>query len=211
MKYTLRSLSDRVFCAEFDNKFDLAMTFWRCQEFYESSSGLFRGRSFTLVDYMRWYSEVHGDGSFTYPSDWSGFNLPSRVITACFRKGIQDQSKYDRAMRTLYRTCKDRAPQFYLIGIMRGDDKTIAHELAHANWSLNSEYRREMQHRLNNIPKRVSAALASRLLNMGYTKSVIQDEMQAYLSTGLAEELGSVKIPNSLIKSFKAMHRKYVP
>ena len=138
MKYTVRSLGDRIFCAEFDNEFDLAMTFWRCQEFYESPNLSFRGKRFTLVDYMKWYSEAHGSGSFTHPSDWGGFNIPSRVITACFRKGIPDPSKYDRAMRNIYRACKDRSPLFYLIGALRGQGKVVAHEIAHAYWSLNS-------------------------------------------------------------------------
>ena len=66
-----------------------------------------------------------------------------------------------------------------------------------------------MKHCLNLIPKKSAALLTNALLNMGYTKSVLLYEIQAYLSTGLVEELKSAKIPNSLIKLFKSTYQKY--
>jgi hypothetical protein len=209
MRHSIRALGEGIFCAEFEDEFDLAMTFWRCQEFYESPNLAFRGKPFTLIDYMKWYSETEGRGGFTYPYDWSGFNLPGRVISACFRKGIPDPSKYDRAMRSIYKVCRERSRMFYLIGVMRGDTASLAHEKAHALWGLNSEYRREMKRCLNQIPSRTAAAISSALIKQGYAKFVIPDETQAYLSTGLSSELESVKIPKTIIKMFRDVSRKF--
>lgn len=210
MKYTVRSLGDRTFSAEFTDQFDLAMTFWRCQEFYESPNPSFRGKSFTLLSFMKWYCETQGEGGFSYPYDWSGFNLPSRAITACFRKGIPDPSKYDGAMREIYRFCRSRTPIFYLIGVMAGDEKTVRHELAHARWALNTEYRREMKHCLSQLPARTIAALTNGVMKMGYAKAVVQDEVQAYLATGVANELSAISIPEKNTKMFKDVYKRYL-
>jgi hypothetical protein len=55
------------------------MTFLRYQEFYESPSKKFRGKSYKLLDFMKWYASEN-DGIFTYPRDWAGFNFPGSII-----------------------------------------------------------------------------------------------------------------------------------
>lgn len=70
----------RVLHVQIKDKYDLAMTFLRAQEWYESPK--FHHKLFTLEEYMRWYSKAYGKGAFTYPKDWSGFNVPSAAVTA---------------------------------------------------------------------------------------------------------------------------------
>ena len=66
MKYTLKEIKGGIFLVEFDNQYDLAMTFLRYQEFYESPK--FKGKRFTIIDFMEWYSKEY-DGAFTYTKD----------------------------------------------------------------------------------------------------------------------------------------------
>ena len=55
------------------------MSFVRMQEFYESPK--FKGKYFTLEQYMDYWSKEFGKGSFTYPSVWDGFNIPGKVLS----------------------------------------------------------------------------------------------------------------------------------
>jgi hypothetical protein len=48
---------------------------------------------------MEWYSKKQGDGAFTYPTDWAGFNIPSAVVTGVHALGISDYNRYDERMR----------------------------------------------------------------------------------------------------------------
>jgi hypothetical protein len=66
----------------FDNQYDLASTFLRFQEHYESPE--FAGKVFTLDEYKNWYinhsPRASKDGVFTYYEDWNGFNIPSKIL-----------------------------------------------------------------------------------------------------------------------------------
>ena len=72
--FSLKQLMQRVWHLHFDHHYDLTMHFFRYQEYYESPK--FKQSNIQLVDLMDWYSKNMGDGIFTYPKDWSGFNLP---------------------------------------------------------------------------------------------------------------------------------------
>ena len=81
-----RRLADGIYLVRFDSQYALASTFLRIQEHYESSR--FRGRVFSLEDYMDWYAGRFG--AFTYYQDWSGFKRP---VTLCqFNVGIGRQA-----------------------------------------------------------------------------------------------------------------------
>lgn len=70
----------RVLHVTVKDSWDLAMTFLRMQEWYESPK--FHHKHFTLEAYMRWYQKAYGKGTFSYPKDWTGFNVPSTAVLA---------------------------------------------------------------------------------------------------------------------------------
>ena len=79
----------------------LALAFVRMQEFYESPR--FCGRVFTLEEFSTWYSQACGHGEFTYPEDWSGFNVPSTAVRAVrdrFRGHHQEEKFLLAALKT---------------------------------------------------------------------------------------------------------------
>lgn len=106
--------------------------FLRYQEYYESPNPHFRGKNFEILEFMEWYSKKHGNGVFTYPADWGGFNIPAHVIPNLWKQGIWDRNLYDYEMWTLYEKClkKYTDGQFYFIGVS-GDGQAIRHEIAH--------------------------------------------------------------------------------
>jgi hypothetical protein len=184
--YTLKEIKPNIFGLQFQDRYDLCMHFLRYQEFYESSSPKFRNKSFTILSFMRWYSKKYGDNSFTYPSDWNGFNIPSYVIEQVFNNAIPDRNIYDHEMLNIYRHCKKSSQNFYLIGYLKNNKTTLNHEIAHGFYYLNNDYKSIMKSLVKSIPKDILLAINSWLKIKGYTPKVYIDETQAYLSTGMS-------------------------
>jgi hypothetical protein len=115
-----------------------------------------------------------------------------------------------------------KTPQekFYVIGTLKGQQRVLDHELAHAFWYLYSEYHRKMNILLQQMNRELKNIATSSLMNMGYCENMILDEIQAYLSTTTKrnklleifkwEKIDKVKIPSNfkkLFKEFKLSHK----
>ncbi|OGN06705.1 MAG: hypothetical protein A2750_03195 [Candidatus Yanofskybacteria bacterium RIFCSPHIGHO2_01_FULL_45_42] len=165
-----------IYLIESKTRQDLAATFMRFQEYYESP--VFRGRAFSADEFAAWYaSEL---GAFTYCQDWAGFNIPSWVLEP-FRNGGFDPLT-DRE-NNLLNFFKNVGGNFYIIGATSQDKEcadTIKHEFVHGAFFTNGDYRRDVINCLNaHKPGVVKVALRE----MGYGENVIEDETNAYLLT----------------------------
>lgn len=164
------------------------MHFMRYQEFYEGVNEDFRGKNFELLDFIKWYSEDK-NGPFTYLDDWAGFNVPGECFDNLYEQGIPDPNRYDKFMRMVYDMIRHLvgSEKFYLIGCTMGDEESMNHEIAHGMWYLEDHYRKAQQGNIYWLAKQRSEfyrSLKSALIADGYTPKVIDDEIQAYLSTG---------------------------
>lgn len=192
------------------------MYFLRYQEYYESASPQFRGKSFEILDFMRWYSHKYGKGAFTYPIDWAGFNFPGHIIKDVWDKGITDRNLYDYEMREVYRTCQKQAgDKFYIIGVVRGNG-ALDHEIAHGLYYLNPEYKKEMQKLVRSLNIDLRKHFCQFLKKIGYTPKVYDDETQANLATtpdmSQATKTFPIKVAKDLGKAqkpFKDIFKKY--
>jgi len=182
--FKLIEVKPSIFCLEFNNEYDMCMTFLRYQEFYESPFNQFRGKSFRILNFMKAYSLKFGKGAFTYPIDWSGFNLPSYVITNIRKLGIPDPNDYDTAMWQVYQHCKKQAngDKFYIIGVVKGND-ALDHEIAHGLFYLNSAYKKEMVKLVKQMDPELRKVMNTYLFKVGYTPRVFVDETQANMAT----------------------------
>lgn len=196
--FVIKEVKPRIFLFEFNNHYDMCMYFLRYQEYYESPSPRFRGKSFEIFDFMKWYSLKYGKGAFTYPDDWNGFNIPSSVIFDLWNKHtITDKNIYDYEMLQAWKECnhklyeKTELPvnQFYIIGVVRGN-KALQHEIAHGLFYLHPEYKREMVRLVKALDPKIRKSINETLKKLGYTPKVYVDETQAYMSTGLTEAFG---------------------
>jgi len=184
-KYTLKEIKPNIFHLQFQDRYDLCMYFLRYQEFYESPSPKFRNKSFSILSFMRWYSKKYGKGSFTYPNDWAGFNIPANVIEKVHNLTIPDRNLYDYEMLNVYKHCKKSSKDFYLIGSIKKDEDVLNHEVAHGFFYTNKTYKSIMTKLTKSIPKDIRQSINSWLSLKGYTAKVFIDETQAYLSTGM--------------------------
>jgi len=227
MDFSIRKLMPHVYHLDFDTQYELTMHFLRAQEYYESPK--FHKTIFPLVDYMDWYSKVHGKGSFSYTRDWSGFNTPSWALTAVYNSEtyLPDRNRYDKLMGTLIdRVCyEEEGHAFYFIGTFAGGginkkgekDDILAHEIAHALYTVNSEYSGKVNELLNARRKGLAVDMMGEpypddaavvLHEMGYHDSTIQDEIHAYCATGLCEKLEGA-ITKKEMKPFQKLFKEY--
>jgi len=154
---------------------DLASTFLRFQEHYESPE--FEGKIFTRDEYKKWY--IQQKGEFTYYKDWSGFNIPGKILKP-FKKGkFNPLTEKGKEILNLF---KGKIRKFYVIGTYGKKDDSIEHEIAHALFYLFPMYKIRVlfemgKHDLSKIEKRIKKT-------SGYAEDKLRDETQAYLIQG---------------------------
>jgi len=185
LHYKLKKLYNRIYLIEIENMYDLAMLFCRVQEFYESPFKEIRNKNFTIIEFMALYSKKYGEGSFTYPNDWGGFNVPSHVIEKCYYEhALKDENEYDKIFKKIHmHICNEvHGAKYCLLGAKPKETETKNHELSHAFYYLYPEYKKQADKIINKLPKKIYNYAIETLNAMGYDKRVFKDEMQAYIS-----------------------------
>lgn len=180
--FSLTKYAPRVYHLQFDHQFDLCATFMRYQEFYESANPRFVNSSFTLSEFELWYTKDSGKEQFTYHSDWAGFNMPLDIIKRVHDCGIPDPNMYDSFMWGIYKMIDTLEGDCYIVGSSKDVD-IIDHELTHAMYYVNQDYKREVDDRISSI---CNSELLDELYNVltdeGYAPHVFVDEINAYLT-----------------------------
>jgi hypothetical protein len=210
MKYKLDQYPNEknIFIVTTDNQYDLAMLFMRAQEYYESPFKQIKGKEFTIIKFMELYSKRFGDGSFTYTTDWAGFNVPSKVLNTLYGPGykyhINDPNEYDEYMEVILSSIKSK--EFYLIGAVKKDTATIEHELCHARFALDKEYRKRVREILKMLPNKMKKKIENYLLAIGYCQGTLEDELQAYISSDFHYLVENIKFTPKEDKKLWEIH-----
>jgi hypothetical protein len=203
VKGKVKEIKPFIYCVEVDDDYDRAMLFCRYQEFYESPYKKFRGKRFTWMEYMRHYKLAWKKRTFTYPDDWSGYNIPSNVMDKANNIFYKD-TEYDVIMNDIYFYCaidsqnKNNGTKcnWYLIGASSKDKGTTNHEIAHGLYFTNEDYKKNATKLIKNIKPTHYEKLKKKLIMMGYVddKKIIDDEIQAFMSTGLYNGLNTKEL-----------------
>lgn len=189
----LRKITSNIIHVNFDSQIELCETFCRFQEHYESPE--FRGKIFTLGQYREWYSEQYG--KWSYYTDWNGFNIPDYVLIP-FKEGLFDPlSEKEQKFLELFKYKKGK---FYIIGTHNALPEALIHEICHALYYLDKEYKEEADLIISKADKQAPTWIAFEnfLLEKGYSAEVIDDEIQAFLSsnTERISKKFKLEIPN---------------
>jgi hypothetical protein len=201
IKIRKQRVAKGIYLLRFHTQYELAATFLRVQEHYESPK--FHGRIFSLEQYMDWYAERHGN--FTYYQDWSGFNVPSTAFEPFVAGKFDPLSAKERRLLALFRGLRER---FYVIGIYGQGKDTLTHELAHALFFTDDAYREAVHAAMRGYD---TSALAKQLSEAGYARHVIPDEIQAYLvapSSELGRGLGRLQPLRQTLRKLYRRHAK---
>lgn len=207
MKYKVKEVAPNVFAVFVKDKYERAMLFCRVQEFYESPRKEFNNGTFSMWDYFRWYSRK--TGCFSYPKDFSGFNLPLVLAKKC-QEVNECETPYDLVMNEIVEKIFVNGTRQYLIGVDEAGTGLFEHELAHGLYYTSMDYKRSMDAITKALPREAFAHMKSNLKEMGYCSSVTKDEIQAYFATESRPVIGKgVKGKNKIHKEFRSVFRKY--
>jgi hypothetical protein len=183
-----------------DSQDELGLTFMRFQEHYESANHKFRNNIFTVGQLRHWYSENYGANN--YHLTWVGFNFPSRVLIP-FKEGLFDPlTPEENRLLELLRYRKD---EFYIIGAQ--NNSVLRHELSHALYASNPKYKTEIDNFLYKHKSKLTKT-NQYILNKGYCKDVLNDEIQAYITDNDDNELINVTCP-TIIAGINQIFNKY--
>lgn len=223
IQYKIEEIKPKVFAVIVPDRYHRAMLFLRIQEFYECPNPKFRGKSFEIWDYIEWYSRKHSD-SFTYTSDWVGFNFPLKIAEKCYNKlgtAYRYYTPYDATMNYILSEIRDTVDEkygskskAYIIGVSDLTCTTSRHELCHAYYHIDNNYKKEVDAITKEIDPKTYKKMCKNLEDMGYTEQVFNDEIQAYtcidsdyyeFNHGISES----KL-NKLSKKYKTIYEKYI-
>ena len=211
VKGEVRQLYPGIFAVIIKDDYDRALLFSCYQEFYESPFKEIRGKFFRLEDLMRIYIKKNKKDFFTYHRDWSGYNIPSHIIKKRF-DNTDIQNDYDWIMWDIVKHCdvENLGNPFYLIGVDKIKSTTMDHEIAHGLFYTNKEYRNECQVLVDRITRIDYKFIMGKLLELGYVKDkiIIDDEIQAFMSTGLYRTFNKPFI-RKYVKDFEKNFKKY--
>lgn len=223
---TVKEIVPKVFVVTMDNQFDLAMMFCRYQEFYESPD--MSGKKFTFVEFMRYYANKWGKprGSFSYPYDWNGFNIPGQILKKCMESHfpfessnyLEYRNEYDYLMSMTVQKILTKTGDkwdFYLIGVHTGTTERekaglVSHEVAHGLYYMNKAYSIKVDALLGYMNKRTKDYVKKALLKKGYAKHTLLDELNAHLATGLTCNMNPVKLKREM-KTFFNLLKEFYP
>jgi hypothetical protein len=191
IEYKIEEVEPNVYAVIIPDNYHKAMLFCRVQEFYESPNPKFRGKAFSIWDFIEWYSRQKRD-AFTYAFDWGGFNIPLKTAWDCYEKLKEHESPYDTEMENIIRTIElkmfnkknTRNWNAYIIGAADMKGWTFKHEISHGLYYTNKKYKELTDEVTDTIPLKDYMKFRNNLLKMGYTEGVINDEIQAYLNFG---------------------------
>jgi hypothetical protein len=206
--YKIEEVRPNVFAVIVKDHYHRAMLFLRVQEFYESPNPEFRGKNFNIWDYIEWYSRRNND-VFTYPFDWGGFNIPLEVAYNCYDTLTDSYTPYDEVMENIihqiYELNSDGC-NGYIIGADSTESDTFEHEICHGLYATNKQYKELVDEVTIAIPFKHYQTFRKNLLKMGYNGIVIDDEIQAYLSTNYDYSKFSKGVSRKLCKE---LHKQY--
>lgn len=183
----------KIFALSIKDDYQRTMLFCRYQEFYESPLEGIRGKFFTWEKYMMLYKNKYKKNTFTYPDDWAGFNIPSEVLKEAIQVFKDDIGPYDYFMNEIFEYCDQYSSnggpktKWYLIGANGFKSKTMNHEIAHGLYYTDQQYKENCDNLVSEIKPQHYKKLTNKLVKMGYIddKKIIDDEIQAFMSTGL--------------------------
>ena len=201
MKTTTKEIRPDIFAVVVPDDYERGMLFWRAQEFYESPNRKFRDSPFSVWDYARWYAKKYR-GSFSYPADFVGFNLPLVIAKKCYEISPLE-TPYDRLMKEIVDSVFENGRRQYIIGVESTKGSTFEHEIAHAMYYTNLEYRNSMDKLTGSLSESNLKSFKKNIKKLGYYSGVVKDEIQAYMSTEISDRICRG------VRGKKELHKRY--
>ena len=186
----------------------VGMTMFRVQEYYEGKDEL-RGKVFsfeTAMDVM-----AKPTGAFTYAEDYQGFNVPGHILDEFFIRYRGMLTAKESRLQQLIAENRT-STVYYLIGVSVQNEYSgyVDHELAHAAYYLDSDYKAIMDGFTRALPEETRQRAYTVLRKDRYADHVHWDEIQAYFATGSVAENADFGVTKKQIEPYRKFLKEYL-
>jgi hypothetical protein len=116
-----------------------------------------------------------------FKGDKSKMNAILDPISNCYEGPLSNREGHNfpsAAIPQKHALAKYKSQCAYVIGIY--NTRSLAHELLHAKYFIDSNYRQQIQTEWSNLPIKTKEHITGFLKRLGYSEDVIIDEYQAY-------------------------------
>lgn len=179
----IKKITPQIFLFEARNQKELTLTFYRVQEFYESPLKELKSKHFSVYEFIK--AQMKDNGHLDYFHTWVGFNFPDYVLTDWARIKTQSLGKEEYYLIDQIEKIAPKDKPYYILGSVQGAKNVVDHEIAHALYHVNLDYRTVMDVLIDKLiakDKDLYKKICKCILDE-YSKDVLHDELQAYLST----------------------------
>lgn len=177
---------------------DLARSFFRLAEYYEGNRYGKKGKQVTLVDFLdQW---IDRDGDVDYFKFWDGFNITDQAFRA-WLKSAGPLSVAEQATVDAIQQATKGMKKFCVIGVGSNDSDTLKHELFHAKYYLDADFKSAVDQLLKDHATDPAVKTIRKILinKLDYTDHV-DEEIGAYLYAGSRLKLVFGVDPKHLVK-----------
>lgn len=148
-----------------------SITCLRFVEYYESPE--FKGKIFTLGDYLYWYAKTYDD--IDYFEYFVAFNFPAAILTP-FRNGLFNPLSKNEAWLV---ECLSKISDLDYVIASSENSNRVEHELLHALVYLFPDYEKMV---LGIVKKFKPIEILQELRYLGYSRFVMADEVNSYIA-----------------------------
>ena len=207
--YKSKVIGGNILALEFKDAIPMTMMFMRFQEYGEGIPKVRDKNPVTEGDVL--YHYYRKFGTIYYTAGYAGFNLRGDLFNEwkAKRGNISYNILEGELVREVSSSFPFKSDKFFIIAYMKGDKVTKKHELLHALYYLNAEYREKV----NAILDKVSTKRAKRYLQtMDYTFGgkhgdwILYDEIQAYV---LSDDPEVFRLPEKTLDKLKKLKKEY--
>jgi hypothetical protein len=202
-------IDDNILALEFKDAIPMTMMFMRFQEYGEGIPKIRDKDPVPEGDVL--YHYYRKFGTIYYTAGYAGFNLRGDLFNEWrAKRGDIPYNTLESELEILVnKYFFDMEDDFFVIAYMKGDKVTKKHELLHALYYLNADYRDGVNAALN----KVSTKRAKRYLQtMDYTFGgkhgdwILYDEIQAYV---LSDDPEVFRLPERTLDKLKKLKKEY--
>ena len=185
---------------------DVARSFFRVTEYYDGKHYGGKSRSVSLVDFLdNWMDR---DSDVDYFKFWDGFNIPDHAFKS-WKKTAGPLSLAEQVMVDAVEKATQGMKKFCVIGIGGNDTSTLRHEMFHARYYLDKDFRLTADELIKKQAKNKDFSAIKNILikKLDYVDHV-DEEAAAYLYTGSQIRLVFGIDAKDLTKQFKSLDKK---
>ena len=172
---TFKKLNDSILEIRFANSYELCHNTYLFSHHYEDAE--WQGKVFTRAELDEYYEKTHDDAHW-WKKRWAGSNIPDYAFDRFLAGDFLNLSDFERDLVDRVRVMKK---PYYVIMTSYDAMYCREHEIAHAMWHTNKEYRDKAQSWIESWRAAGLLVEAEKaLVKVGYSESVMLDELHVF-------------------------------